>query len=241
MKVLIVSDDRALLRHVSRFLGTFGYETEQVANYQRAAEIADSISADLLLVDSEPDFDRALGLCRAVSERTGSGSHYTLLMVDKRSPNRLLDAVAAGADDILLKPIVYGEVLRRLRAGAKAVEFRRRAGRQRRRDSVTGLLTYAAFQARLQAAGASQAYREEPFACVTIAIDFVEATLCDVGQHAEHTLLGEVGSLVERLCDNERADLAHFGNGQFCVSLPGTTIAEALQLAEKVRSEIGKN
>ncbi len=40
MNVLIVSDDRGLLRHVSRFLTTFGYETVQVADYQRAAEIA---------------------------------------------------------------------------------------------------------------------------------------------------------------------------------------------------------
>lgn len=54
MKVLIVSNDRALLRHASRFLGTFGYETTQLADYDRAADIAGMGNAELLLVDSQP-------------------------------------------------------------------------------------------------------------------------------------------------------------------------------------------
>ncbi len=58
MNVLIVSDDRGLLRHVSRFLTTFGYETVQVADYQRAAEIAEAAAADLVIVDSDPDLPK---------------------------------------------------------------------------------------------------------------------------------------------------------------------------------------
>ena len=238
MKVLIVSSDRALLRHVSRFLATFGYETTQVADYQRAVQIADSISADLLLVDSSPDFDGALELCRAVSERGDSGGHYVLLMVDAKSQSRLLDAVEAGADDCVSKPVVYGEVLMRLRAGARAVEFQRRRHRQRRREPITGLLTCAAFHARLQAAGASRASRSGRLACAMIEIDFVDHVVRELGQRAEHELLREVGGLLDQLCGNDRAEVAHFGNGEFCVLLPGATSDEAIRWGEQVRSEI---
>ncbi len=237
MKVLIVSNDRALLRHVSRFLATFGYETTQVADYQRAAQIADSVSADLLLVDSSPDFNKALELCRAVSERR-SGGHYVLLMVDEQSQSRLLDAVEAGADDCVSKPVVYGEVLMRLRAGARAVEFQRRTCRQRRCEPITGLLTCAAFHARLQAAGAAHVSRNGRLVCAVVEIDFVDHLARQFGEQAERELLREVGGLIDQLCDNDRAELAHFGDGRFCVLLPGTTTDEAVRWAEDVRSEI---
>lgn len=237
MKVLIVSNDRVLLRHVSRFLATFGYETTQVADYQRAAQIADSASADLLLVDSSSDFNKSLELCRAVSECRSSG-HYVLLMVDERSQSRLLDAVEAGADDCVSKPIVYGEVLMRLRAGARAVEFQRRSRRQRRCEPITGLLTCAAFHARLQAAGASRASRGGRLVCSMIEIDFVDHLTRQFGKQTERELLREVGGVIDHSCDNDRAEVAHFGDGQFCVLLPGTTTDEVVRWAENVRLEI---
>jgi len=237
MKVLIVSNDRALLRHVSRFLATFGYETTQVADYERAAQVAGSLPADLLLVDAAADPDVALEFCRSVSQRHGSGGRYTLLMVDEESSIRLLDAVEAGADDFLVKPVVYGEVLMRLHAGARAVEFERRVFQQRRRDPVTGLLTCAAFHARLQAAGASPASRNGQLACGTIEVDFLDRVAYQFGSQAERDLLRQFGCLLDGLCDNDRAELAYFGNGQFCVLLPGTTVAEAVRWGEHVRSE----
>lgn len=238
MKVLIVSNDRALLRHLSRFLATFGYETTQVADCQRAAGIADSLSADLLLIDADSDFTAALALCRTVCERDRQSGHYVLLMADENSPDKLLEAVEAGADDFLAKPVVYGEVLMRLRAGARAVEFQRRTRQQRRREPVTGLLTRAAFQARLQAAGVSRASRNGQLACLSIDVDFVDLLARQFGRQVEQNLLGELGRLLDRVCDNDRAELAHFGDGQFAVLLPGVPGQEALRWAEDVRREI---
>ncbi len=240
MKVLIVSKDRALLRHVSRFLVTFGYETTQVADYQRAAQVAEFLSADLLLVDAAPEPGMALELCRAVSQRRGSGRHYTLLLVDENTSIPLLDAVEDGADDFLTRPIVYGEVLMRLHAGARAVEFQRRVSQQRRRDPVTGLLTYAALHARLQAAGTSRNSRRGQLACVTVELDFIDRVAYQFGTLAEQDVLRQFASLLDGLCDNDRAESAHFGQGQFCVLLPGTSIAEATCWGEQVRSETAR-
>ncbi len=237
MKVLIVSNDRALLRHVSRFLATFGYETTQVADYERAVEVADFLSADLLLVDAAPDPNVAFELCRAVSQRHGSGRHYTLLLVDEKSSIPLLDAVEAGADDFLTRPIVYGEVLMRLHAGARAVEFQHRVSQQRRRDPVTGLLSYAAFHARLQAAGSSRSSRGEKLACAAIELDFLDRVTYQFGTQAQQDVLRQFAALLNELCENDHADLAHVGQGQFCVLLPGTTIADAAAWAEHVRTE----
>lgn len=238
MKVLIVSNDRALLRHVSRFLAAFGYETTQVADYQRAAQVAETISADLLLIDSESDFDGALDVCRAASGRDGSGNFYTLLLVADNVMNRLTDALEAGADDFLAKPVVYGEILMRLHAGTRAVEFQRRTRQQRRRDPITGLLTCAALHARTQAAGASQTSQNRCFACVMLNVDFLDGIRHRLGQQAEDDLLRQLGARLVASCKNDRADLAHFGDGLFCVLLPGTNMDEAIRWAEGVRREV---
>ena len=237
MKVLIVSNDRALLRHVARFLTTIGYETIQVANYQRAAQLADSMSADLLLVDAAPDFNAALELCRAASQRHGSGGHYTLLMIEEPSHHRILDAVEAGADDFLAKPIVYAEVLMRLRAGARAVEFQRRARQQRRQEPLTGFLTCAAFRARLLAMSDPLASHNGSLTCVSLELDFFDHVARDFGQPVEQALLTQFAAFLDRLRENDRAVFSHFGGGQFCVLLPGTSVADAVRWAEQVRSE----
>ncbi|NLS98073.1 MAG: diguanylate cyclase [Planctomycetaceae bacterium] len=238
MKVLIVSNDRVLLRHLSRFLATFGYETTQVADYQRAVQIAGAVAADLLLIDSSPDFDAALDLCRSVLQEQGSCSHYTLLMIDEASQARLIDAVEAGLDDFLTKPLVYGEVLMRLQAAVRAVEFQRRAHRQRRRDPVTGLLTAAAFRMRLQAAGASRASHNGQLACLAIEADFLDVAACQLGKAATDDLLAQFASRLSELGGDRRADIAHFGDGLFCVLLPETSLTEAVQWGEQVCSEI---
>ncbi len=238
MKVLIVSNDRALLRHVSRFLAAFGYETTQVADYQRAAQVAETIAADLLLIDSEPDFDGALDVCRAASRRDGTGDFYTLLLVAENSMDRLTDALESGADDFLAKPIVYGEILMRLHAGARAVEFQRRTRQQRRRDPITGLLTCAALHARSQAAGASQVSHNGRFGSVMLSVDFLDGIRYRLGQRAEDNLLRELGAQLVSSCKNDRADVAHLGGGRFCVLLPGANTDDAVQWAEDLCREV---
>lgn len=235
MRVLIVSNDRALLRHLSRFLATFGYKTNQVANYQRAAEIARANWADLLLVDGESDFESAIALCRAVWEEGRSNGHYALLMIGRQSQSRLLEAIEVGVDDFLAKPIVYGEVLMRLRAGARAVEFQRRMHEQRRREPITELLTCAAFRARLEAAEASAS---GALACASIEIDFIERVARRFGVQAQRDLLCEVGRFLTGLCTHDQSKLAHFGNGRFAVLLPGMTAEAAAQWGESVRDKI---
>ena len=237
MKVLIVSNDRALLRHVSRFLATFGYERHRLPIISVPSRLPIPYLPICFWSTRRPISTGAQS-CRAASGRNGTEGHYVVLMVDQQSQARLLDAVEAGADDCVSKPIVYGEVLMRLRAGARAVEFQRRTRQQRRREPVTGLLTSAAFRARLQAAGASRASRNGRLVCATFEIDFIEQVTRSMGRQTEQELLKEVGSLLDKLCDNDRAELAHFGNGRFCVMLPGSTIDETVRWCENVRREI---
>ena len=62
---------------------------------------------------------------------------------------RLTEALEAGFDDFLSQPVVFGELLARLRAGARVIEFERRIWEQSGLDGVTGLPAKAALVTRL--------------------------------------------------------------------------------------------
>ena len=114
MRLLLVEDDRQLLASLTRGLREAGYVVDPVAAGDAALPMAmereyDAIVLDILL----PGLD-GVSLCRQLRDR---GNGVPILMLTA------LDAVAdrirgldAGADDYVVKPFDFGELLARLRA-----------------------------------------------------------------------------------------------------------------------------
>lgn len=123
MKVLLVEDDTGIGRAVTRGLRTRGLEVDwercgaNVSQLVRANSY-NTIILDLLLPDAD-----GLDICRDI-RRAEIGT--PILMVTSRSQlEDRLDGLAAGADDYLIKPFAYEELLAMLRT-----QFRRDKTRQ---------------------------------------------------------------------------------------------------------------
>jgi two-component system response regulator MprA len=114
MHLLLVEDDKALGEVVRRGLESYGYqvtwETDGTAAYDTAATGAfDSVILDLML----PGLD-GLTLLRALRE---AGVRTPVLCLTARSSvNDRVSGLDAGADDYLVKPFAFEELLARLRA-----------------------------------------------------------------------------------------------------------------------------
>src|ERR1700736_5753749 len=114
MHLLLVEDDKALGEVVRRGLESYGYqvtwETNGDAAYDTAATGAfDSMILDLML----PGLD-GLTLLRALRE---AGVRTPVLCLTARgSVNDRITGLDAGADDYLVKPFAFEELLARLRA-----------------------------------------------------------------------------------------------------------------------------
>ena len=118
LKVTVVTDQRKMLRHVSQLLAALGYEVRSVANPAQASTLLETSDTDFLVVDSEPSISTAIHWCREACRHDRPKYFYSLLMVENPEPNDLKEALEAGIDDFLCKPIRHVEVLVRLRAGA---------------------------------------------------------------------------------------------------------------------------
>jgi two-component system copper resistance phosphate regulon response regulator CusR len=114
MRILFAEDDRQFRTSVARGLREASYTVDQAANGNQALAMAlegdyDAIILDVLL----PGHDGTT-VCRAIREH-GNAVPILMLTALDAVEHRIM-GLDAGADDYLVKPFDFGELLARLRA-----------------------------------------------------------------------------------------------------------------------------
>ena len=114
MRLLVVEDAPKMARMLQRGLSEEGYQVDVCTHAQDAERQARSISYDLMLLDwSLPDDDGVAMLRRL----RGGGWHVPVLMLTARgSVGERVTGLRAGADDYLIKPFDFDELLARIEA-----------------------------------------------------------------------------------------------------------------------------
>ncbi len=233
-RLLIVADDRKILRRLSRFLRVFGFQVDPVANGQQAIAVYEAQPPDFLIVDGD---SLAMEHCRQLFSKNRNGYTYTFMMLRDAKAEGLTDALVAGVDDFLAKPLVYGELLARLRSGARVLEYERRMREQSAIDSTTALLSKSAFQARLKSELETGA--TAPVSCVLIDLDFFGSVNHSHGQVTGDEVLRTVAAQIKSMAE-ECKYLSSFGGGRFAALLPDSSDGKAFAWAETVREAIAE-
>lgn len=112
-KILVVDDEKKLVRLVSAYLEKEGYTVVSAFDGDTALEIFEREAPDLVVLDIMiPGLD-GLALCRIVRER----SRVPIIMLSARSeePDKLV-GLELGADDYVTKPFSPRELVARVRA-----------------------------------------------------------------------------------------------------------------------------
>jgi diguanylate cyclase (GGDEF)-like protein len=237
LKVLVVSGDRSLLRHLSRFLGAFAYEVQQAVDADLALRALREGDCDFLIIDAQPTMREALDLCRSVSETAQPRSVHTFLLVQDPDPQDLVDALEAGIDDFLQKPTVYGELLVRLRAGARTREFGRRLRKQDRFEPLSGLLSHSAFCRSVDRASTATDEGHPSGSCVVADADLLGPINAAEGRAAGDAVIRALADTLSALCE-ESDLLGCLGGGRFAVWLPEASEDAATEWAERARAQL---
>lgn len=114
LRILVVDDDPKILSLMRRGLSFAGYATDVATNGEQALGLAREQAPDLVVLDVMlPGLD-GIEVCRRL--RTGAPSIPILMLTAKgRVPDRIA-GLDAGADDYLIKPFDFDELLARIRA-----------------------------------------------------------------------------------------------------------------------------
>jgi len=114
MRVLVVEDDPAISRFIVRGLTEEHYLVDLVQDGQSAVEMAGAEEYDVVVLDLMlPELD-GFEVCRRL-RRNGIDTPVIIVTARDAVADRIT-ALDAGADDVLVKPFVFDELLARLRA-----------------------------------------------------------------------------------------------------------------------------
>jgi two-component system, OmpR family, response regulator MprA len=177
-RVLVVDDDAAIAASLRRALEYAGHQVTVAGDGPGALAAASRDSPDVVVLDVMlPGLD-GLAVCRRLRERA---SDVLILMLTARdaTPDRVA-GLDAGADDYLVKPFAYEELLARVRA-----LLRRRAPAER------SLLTFADVE--LDPATREARRGDRPLALTALEFDLLRHFLANPRQvHSRGQLLAAV-------------------------------------------------
>lgn len=227
--ILIVSPDRGLLRRLSKFLEVFGYDVRQATDDQQALAAAQAARPDYFILDASHGDPVDLQLGRQVRRIWPRGYTFSLLLAEKPEVADVTAGLEAGFDDFLVAPVVFGELLARLRAGARVIEFERRFADQAGIEPITGLADKDALAA--QIAERSQHTKGTVGWLALIDLDYFFRIADQFGRPAAQTLLRDAAQLIQGQCSPPTL-AASLADDRVAVWLPPNSEAEAVACAE---------
>ena len=117
MRVLVVEDERRIADFIRKGLSEQGYAVDVAYDGEEALQWVDVAEFDIVILDIMLPVRDGISVCRALRAR---GLRTPILMLTARDAleDRVL-GLDSGADDYLVKPFAFAELLARLRALAR--------------------------------------------------------------------------------------------------------------------------
>ena len=167
MRVLLVEDEPQAALVLAKGLREQAYAVDIAADGETALFQIGTTDYDALILDLMLPRVNGLAICRSIRE---GGSAVPILMVTARDAvESRIEGLDAGADDYLVKPYDFGELLARLRAlirrgaqpvlperliaGPLTLDTRSRAARVRGREMILTTKEYALLEYLVRRAG----------------------------------------------------------------------------------------
>lgn len=247
MRVLVVDDDPTTLLSVSSALGRLGYEVETAADGLAAWNKLLEVEIPVVVTDLEMPVEDGLTLCRRI--RLAAFSHYTyiVLLTHRSDRKNLLEALSAGADDFVGKPLDLDQIRARLivaqrivtleqelrQLNSKLMEHNQGLKTLSRVDPLTGAGNRAAFQEQIELAHAAAVRARQPYAIVVCDLDRFKQVNDLYGHQAGDRVLTAAVTAIRAVV--RRSDLIfRYGGDEIVVIVPGQAAEVVAKLAGRI-------
>jgi len=195
-----------------------------------------NFDADLMLLDMYMPSFTGIELATAIRHHPAFAGLPIVYLSSEQDIDKQLGAIAVGADDFLVKPVVPDRLISSVSARAQRLRLLRGLVTQ---DPMTKLLNHGAFKERLKIELSRAARAHGGLVVGLIDIDHFKRVNDTYGHAAGDDVLRE---LAARTANSVRSvDLvARLGGEEFVVVMPETDIGIAATVAERLRAAVAR-
>lgn len=244
---VLVAEDDATVRHLLCLaLTSAGYLTLEATRGDEVVDMLAHVAVDAVLLDLQLPGQDGHAVLRALKSDPTLRSVPVIMVTADMSPQSLVSALRAGAQDFVRKPFDVVELLARVEVAIdRAARMRSlaRAAEQMEHlaltDGLTGLDNRRAAERHLERMTAHGRRTGEALAVLVIDIDRFKPLNDTHGHAAGDAVLVEVAARLE--AEARTGDVvARWGGEEFVVLLPGTDAEQASAAAERLRAAVSQ-
>jgi two-component system cell cycle response regulator len=248
VKLLVVDDDPDSRRLLSISLGWAGHQIVEAEDGDEAWEKFQRERARLVITDwMMPGLD-GMGLISRIRASEVEGYTYIIMLTALREKPQVVSGLEAGADDYLTKPFDPEELAARVSIGERILKLQETLLASRRametlamHDTLTGLLNRRAIHDRAlsELNRLRRGTANAPLSVIMLDIDHFKSINDRYGHEAGDRALQAVSELLSAQLRSYDG-LGRWGGEEFLMLLPGTGLAEALAVAERIRANLAE-
>jgi two-component system, cell cycle response regulator len=246
MEILVAEDSAVYRRVIGSYLRDWGFDLKIASDGTEAWKILQEHgSPKLTLLDWVLPGVNGTELCRRIRARSaGDGYVYTVVLTAKNERKDMLQAMAAGADDYLMKPFDEAELRARLFAGKRILELQEQLVSAREslqfaatHDALTGVWNRMAVIDFLTKEMARSKRENTPVAVLLADIDHFKHINDTLGHLEGDSVLKEVA---KRMSSDLRIydEFGRYGEEEFLIIMPGCDLPSARRRGEEIRKRV---
>ncbi|WP_035217424.1 response regulator [Desulfatibacillum aliphaticivorans] len=123
MRVLVADDDDIGRMVITRLLSKWGHETVPAKDGEEAWDLFQKNPARIVITDWSMPKLSGLELCDRIRSNKFSHYVYIIILTSREGKENTVEALGAGADDFMSKPIDSAELNARLRVGLRIIQL----------------------------------------------------------------------------------------------------------------------
>jgi two-component system cell cycle response regulator len=242
---VLVADDSAVFRKlIEQTLSGEHYSLCFAKSGREAIERLAELTPALVIVDWEMPDLTGIEICQHIRSRPQTAYTYIIFLTGKSEKERVVEGLAAGADDYLTKPFHHEELVARVGVGLRIIKLHREIEAKNLllkelalTDSLTGLPNRRAIEdwATRQLSGAAR--YGFPFWVALADLDHFKRVNDTYGHEAGDSVLKAFSEILKR--NSRRSDICgRIGGEEFLLALTHATEENAKRVIDRVRSEL---
>ncbi|WP_411821266.1 diguanylate cyclase DgcR [Leptospira sp. 'Mane'] len=236
-KILIVEDSMLQRQILIRWLTKHNYIPISANNSKEAREIIPKENIEVVLLDWELPDGTGIDLINEILSSSPTGWLPIIMVTSHTEPEKMKEAIEAGATDFIRKPAEEIELLARIYSALRIKTLQDLLRESSIKDALTGLYNRRYMDERIDQEFQRCKRHNHPLSVAMIDIDFFKKVNDtyghDIGDQVLKTLATELKSKLRK------SDiLSRYGGEEFIVVFPETGLSDSKHALDKVREYI---